>query len=114
MKAFKIQDLTQNCDPKLCDPKLRCHHLQPDFSNPQQISQFGVCRTRPDEVTVANNTVPVYVSFPSAPLDTGLSSTAVVGVTLGAVAACALVAGGAYLYYRYNRSDNSEAKRLSA
>ena len=93
------------------------YHLQPDFSNPQQISQFGVCRTRPvaptDEVTVANNTVPVNVSLPSgtsAPLATGLSSTAVVGMALGAVAACTLVAGGAYLYYRCNRSDNSEGK----
>ena len=30
------------------------------------------------------------------------------GIALGAVAACALVAGG--VYYRYNRSDNSEGK----
>ena len=74
--------------------------LQLDRLNPQQVSQFGACRT---------------VSFPSlsvtpTPLATGLSSTAVVGMALGAVAACALVAGGAYLYYRYNRSDNSADK----
>ena len=74
--------------------------LQLDRLNPQQVSQFGVCRT---------------ISFPPlsvtpAPLAAGLSSTAVVGMALGAVAACALVAGGAYLYYRYNRSDNSADK----
>ena len=74
--------------------------LQPDRLNPQQVSQFGACRT---------------ISFPPlsvtpTPLVTGLSSTAVVGMALGAVAACALVAGGAYLYYRYNRSDNSQDK----
>ena len=72
--------------------------LQPDLLSPQRVSQFGACRT---------------ISFPPlsvtpAPSAAGLSSTAVVGMALGAVAACALVAGGAYLYYRYNRSDNSE------
>ena len=43
-------------------------------------------------------------------LASGLSGVAVAGIALGAVAACALVAGGAYVYHRYNRSDNSEGK----
>ncbi len=96
------------------------HPLQPDFLNPQQVSQFGVCWTRPplptDKVTGANNTVSVNISAPcclpatAAPLATGLSGVAVTGIALGAVAACALVAGGAYVYHRYNRSDNSEGK----
>ena len=72
--------------------------LQPDFLNPQQVRQLSVCWTKPvaptDKVTLA----------------AGLSGGAVAGIALGAVAACALVAGGAYVYYRYNRSDNSEGK----
>ena len=96
------------------------HPLQPDFLNPQQVTQFGVCWTRPpiptEKVTGANNTVPVNISAPcclpatAAPLATGLSGVAMAGIALGAVAACALVAGGAYVYHRYNRSDNSEGK----
>ena len=86
------------------------HPLQPDFLNPQQVSQFGVCWIKPSPPT--NNTVPVNISAPcclpatAAPLSTGLSGVAVAGIALGAVAACALVAGGAYVYYRHNRSDN--------
>ena len=96
------------------------HPLQPDFLNPQQVTQFGVCWTRPpipiDKVTGTNNTVPVNISTPcclpatAAPLATGLSGVTVAGIALGAVAACALVAGGAYVYHRYNRSGNSEGK----
>ena len=110
--------------------------LQPDFLNPQQITQFGVCWTRSPPPTVvtganysvpvtqcslpaangvagANNTVsvvPCWLPGTAAPLTTGLSAGAVAGIALGAVAACALVAGGAYAYYRYNRSGNSEGK----
>ena len=90
---------------------------QLDFLNPQQIRQLGVCWTKPvaptDKVTCANNNVPVNICFPSvttAPLAAGLSGGAVAGIALGAVAACALAAGGAYVYHRYNRSDNSEGK----
>ena len=96
------------------------HPLQPDFLNPQQVTRFGVCWTRPpiptEKVTGTNNTVPVNISAPcclpatAVPLATGLSGVAVAGIALGAVAACALVAGGAYVYHRYNRSDNSEGK----
>ena len=96
------------------------HPLQPDFLNPQQVTRFGVCWTRPpiptEKVTGTNNTVPVNISAPcclpatAAPLASGLSGVAVAGIALGAVAACALVAGGAYVYHRYNRSDNSEGK----
>ena len=97
------------------------HPLQPDFLNPQQVSQFGVCWTRPlpptDKVTGANNTVPMNISTPCCPpataaslAATGLSGGAVAGIALGVVAACALVAGGAYVYYRHNRSDNPEGK----
>ncbi len=72
--------------------------LQLDFLNPQQVRQLSVCWTKPvaptDKVTLA----------------AGLSGGAVAGIALGAVAACAIVAGGAYVYYRYNRSDNSEDK----
>ena len=99
------------------------HPLQPDFLHPQQVSQFGVCWTKPplptDKVTSASNTEPVNISAPvnistpgslhatAAPLATGLSGVALAGIALGAVAAGTLVAGGAYAYYRYNRSDNS-------
>ena len=96
------------------------HPLQPDFLNPQQVTRFGVCWTKPpiptEKVTGTNNTVPLNISTPcclpatAAPLATGLSGVAVASIALGAVAACALVAGGAYVYYRYNRSDNSEGK----
>ena len=101
----------------------RSHPLQPDFLHPQQVSQFGVCWTRPplptDKVTRANTTMPVNISTPccpTTPLATGLPSTAaplaaaglsgvaVAGIALGAVAACAL---GTYVYYRCNRSDHS-------
>ena len=97
------------------------HPLQPDFLNPQQVSQFGVCWTRPvsptNVATSANNTVPVNISTPccppatAAPLTTGLGGEAVAGITLGVMAACVLLAGGAYVCYRYNRSDNSEGKQ---
>ena len=99
------------------------HPLQPDFLHPQQVSQFGVCWSKPplptDKVTGANTTMPVNISTPccpTAPLATGLPSTAaplaaaglsgvaVAGIALGAVAACGL---GAYIYYRCNRSDHS-------
>ena len=72
--------------------------LQLDFLNPQQVRQLSVCWTKPvaptDKLTLA----------------AGLSGGAVAGIALGAMAACAIVAGGAYVYYRYNRSDNSEGK----
>ena len=90
------------------------HPLQPDFLNPQQVAQFGVCWTKAP--IPIDNTVPVNISAPcclpatAAPLATGLSGVAVAGIALGAVAACALVAGGAYVYHRYNHSDNSEGK----
>ena len=72
--------------------------LQADFLNPQQVRQLGVCWTKP--VAPTNKVT----------LAAGLSGGAVAGIALGAVAACAIVAGGAYVYYRYNRSDNSEGK----
>ena len=114
------------------------HPLQPDFLNPQQVSQFGVCWTRPvastDGVMDASSTVPVNVSTPPLltaavpsyppvhgvpscpptttvpPLGSCLSGGAVAGIALGAVAACALVAGGAYVAYRYGRCSNFEGK----
>ena len=72
--------------------------LQLDFFNPQQVRQLSVCWTKP--VAPANKVT----------LAAGLSGGAVAGIALGAVAACAIVAGAAYVYYRYNRSDNSEGK----
>ncbi len=91
-----------------------CHSqpLPPDFLNPQQVGQCGACRTRPvaptNQVTVANNTVPVSISaLPStaAPLTTVLSGAGVVGIAVVAVAASALMIGG--VCRRYNRSNNS-------
>ena len=139
--AFPLDNLCKHAAPGLvdadCKPNNRLlmdiqqalknirhsHPLQPDFLNPQQVTQFGVCWTRPlpptDKVTGANNTVPMNFSTPTsccppataAPLAAaGLSGGAAAGIALGVLAACALVTGGAYVYYRYNRSDNSEGK----
>ena len=164
--AFPLDNLCKHAAPGLvdadCKPNNRLlmdiqqalknirhsHPLQPDFLNPQQVSQFGVCWTRPlpptDKVTGANNTVPMNISTPTSccppatdkvtganntvPMNistptsccppatatplaaVGLSGGAAAGIALGVLAACALVTGGAYVYYRYNRSDNSEGK----
>ncbi len=89
------------------------HPLPPDFLNPQQVRQFGVCWTRPLNVSAPPllPAVPSYPSMTIAPtLAGGLSGGAVAGIVLGAVAACALVAGGAYVAHCYSRPGDSEGK----